>query len=132
MKLSVEKGDIAKFRCDLLVVNEFEGVKRPGGATGAVDKALGGWITNTTSSGEFDGKVGSTVLLHSHEEIPATRVLVVGLGEEAKFGLEAARKAAGTAIQSAKKLKAKRVGTILHGAGTGGIKPAEAAEALAL
>lgn len=132
MKLTVEKGDLAKFRCDLLVVNEFEGVKRPGGATGAVDKALGGWITDAVSGEEFSGKAGSTLLLHSHGEIPATRVLVVGLGKQDKFDLEVVRKAAGTAISVAKKLKAKRVGTLLHGAGIGGLKPADAAEALAV
>ena len=41
MKISVICSPITEVACDLLVVNEFEGVKHPGGATGAVDKALG-------------------------------------------------------------------------------------------
>ena len=44
MNLSVAQGDIAAAEADLIVVNLFEGVTMPGGATGAVDRALNGAI----------------------------------------------------------------------------------------
>jgi hypothetical protein len=37
--------DVTAYRGDALVVNLFEGVREPAGATGAVDKALGGAIS---------------------------------------------------------------------------------------
>ena len=56
----------------------------PGGATGAVDKALGGAISAIIAAGDFVGKPGETALLYTRGAIPAPRVLVVGLGEQAK------------------------------------------------
>ena len=41
MKIKVKTGEIQKMNSELIVVNLFEGVVEPGGATGAVDKALG-------------------------------------------------------------------------------------------
>jgi len=45
MKIELVVGDIIRHKADLVVVNLFEGVKKPGGATGAVDKAVGGAIS---------------------------------------------------------------------------------------
>ena len=64
------------------------------------------------------------------ERIPAGRVLVVGLGEAAKFDLHAARNAAAVAARKARDLGVKTVATIVHGAGIGGLDPAAAAGAL--
>ena len=40
-KVTTMRGDIARIQSDAAIVNLFEGVDRPGGATGAVDRALG-------------------------------------------------------------------------------------------
>ena len=58
-------------------------------------------------------------------------MLVVGLGEAAKFDLRGARNAAATAARKARDLGVKTVATIVHGAGIGGLDPAAAAAALA-
>ena len=42
MEIHVIQGNIAEQATDCLVVNLFDGVTEPGGATDAVDKALGG------------------------------------------------------------------------------------------
>ena len=44
MDIRVVRGDIAQQAADAIVVNLFEGVTAPGGATGAVDRALDGAI----------------------------------------------------------------------------------------
>ena len=129
MKISAVEGLITEFPCDLLVVNEFEGVKKPGGATGAVDKALGGLISKLTAAKEIDGKLGSFTVIHTQGKLPAERVVVVGLGKAEKFGLEEVRKASAAAIKAAKKAKAKKVATIVHGAGIGGLEVKAATEA---
>jgi leucyl aminopeptidase len=53
-------------------------------------------------SGEFKACVGETALLHGPAGLKATRLLLVGLGKASDLSLDAIRKAAGTAIRSAK------------------------------
>ena len=132
MQLTVVHGNIADQSVDCIIVNLFDGVTAPGGATGAVDKALGGAITNVITSGDFTGKTGSTTLLYTHGKISAARVLLVGLGASDKFDLHGARKAAATAAKTLSKLKGVRsAATIVHGTGIGGLDVRSAAQALA-
>ena len=42
LEIKVITGDIAQIEADAIVVNLFEDTTQPGGATAAVDKALGG------------------------------------------------------------------------------------------
>ena len=131
MDIQVKQGDIAQAAADLVIVNLFQGVTRPGGATGAVDRALGGAISEVIAAGDFTGKSGETLVLYSRGAIPASRVLVVGLGDAAKFDLRGARNAAATAARKARDLGVKTMATIVHGAGIGGLDPSAAAAALA-
>ena len=72
------QGDVAQIEADCLVVNLFAGVTSPGAATGAVDQALGGAISQIIASGDFSGEAGSHVVLYTGGKIPAARVLVMG------------------------------------------------------
>ncbi len=130
MRIALEQANITEVTADLIVVNLFQGVTAPGGATGAVDRALGGAISEVIAAGDFSGKSGETLVLYTRGAIPAPRVLVVGLGESAKFDLRAARNAAATAARKARDLGVKTFATIVHGAGVGGLGPAAAAAAL--
>ena len=130
MDIKVIQGAIQKQDADVLVVNLFAGA-RPGGATGAVDQALGGQISAAIDLGDFEGKAGQTLLLYTHGQIPAPRVLVVGLGEQEGFDLERARRAAGTAIGTLGRLGTKSAATILHGTGAGNLPVEPAAQAVA-
>lgn len=130
MEIRVLPKSILDVECDCLVVNLFEGVQSPGGATGAVDKALGGLISDMISHGDFKGKLNETVIAYTGGKIPARKVLVVGLGKQEDFTLDRIRMVAGTAARHAEKSGCKRLASILHGAGIGGKKPADAAQAL--
>ena len=88
MDIKVESGDITKHPAKAIIVNLFDGVKKPGGATGAVDKALGGGISGLIAEGEIKGKTGEVTLVHSLGKIPSPRVLVAGLGKQEKFGAQ--------------------------------------------
>lgn len=129
MKITVEALDIATFTGDTIIVNLFEGVTSPGGATGAADKALGGIISQLIAAGEIKGKLNATSVVHTYGKIAATRIIVVGLGKASDFTLERVRQAAGTAIRLARKLGAKQAATIVHGAGIGGLDATKAAQA---
>lgn len=131
MDIDVKRGAIQEQETELIVVNLFEGVSEPGGATGAVDKALGGQITDLIASGDFKGKLNDTALLYTRGHIPAKRVLIVGLGKQEQFDLDKVRQVAATAARKARSLGVTQYATILHGAGAAGLDATQAAQALA-
>ena len=131
MNITVARGEIQKRREQALVVNLFEGVEQPGGATGAVDREIGGLIGRAVADGDFAGKKNETLLLYTHGRIEAPRVLVVGLGKKEAFDAEGARQAAGTAAGKLQDLGVEKAATILHGAGEAGLDVEVAAQAAA-
>lgn len=130
MDVKVASGDIAKLKIDAIVVNLFEGTASPAGATGAVDKALGGLISRLIAEGEIKGKLGEMTLLHSMEKIAAARVLVAGLGKEKELNLARIRGVAAEASRYLRRVGVKRFATIAHGAGIGGIDAEKSAQAV--
>ena len=129
MEVRIVQGSIAEVESDALVVNLFEGVTAPGGATGAVDRALGGMISQLIEAGEINGKANSTALIHTLGKIAPKRVLVVGLGKQDTFDFIAASKAAGAAARFLQGKGAKKITSIVHGAGIGDFDPTDAARA---
>ena len=81
MEIKVESNSIADVEAGAIVVNLFEGVTQPSGATGAVDKALDGAITALIADGEIAGKLAETTVIHTLGRMPAARVVVAGLGK---------------------------------------------------
>jgi leucyl aminopeptidase len=129
MDIKVEQGSIEASAADTLIVNLFEGVTAPGGATGALDRALGGAISDLIAGGDLKGKAGEVAVLYPRGAIGARRVLVVGLGKGEAFNVEGVRRASAAALKRARDLNAQHVATIVHGAGIGGLDPAAAAQA---
>ena len=131
MEVLAVQGNILEHDADLVVVNLFEEVTTPGGATGAVDRALNGQITALIAAGDFEGKLNETLYLYTNDAISARRILIVGLGKQDEFTVDRARQAAAKAARTARDLGAKRVASIVHGAGIGGLSPLDAARAAA-
>ena len=131
MEVKVVSGDITKLSLGAIIVNLFEGVKSPGGATGAVDRALGGAIAQLIAEGEIKGKLNEITLIHSLGKIEPARVVVAGLGKEKDLDLRRIRGVAAEACRFLRKAGVERVGTIAHGAGTGGIDSEKAVQAVA-
>jgi leucyl aminopeptidase len=130
MEIAAKAGQIQQEEAELIVVNLFEGVKTPGGATGAVDKALGGLITDLIASGDFTGKLNELAMLYTQGAIPAKRVMVVGLGKEEEFDLDKVRDAAGTVAKRVRQLGVKSYSTIVHGGGKAGLSVETASQAI--
>ncbi len=130
LEVKVVVNDITKIKAGAAIVNLFEGVERPGGATGAVDQALNWAITRLISEGEIKGKLNEMTLIHTMGKIEADRVLVAGLGKREKFTLDSIRSVAAESCKFLRKLRVKQVATIVHGAGIGGMAPEKAVQAL--
>ena len=129
MEVKILKGNIVESQVDTIICNLFEGVEIPGGATGAIDQALGGSIRDLVKLGDLTGKIGEAVVVYTRGAITAKRVIVAGLGRADEINQEYIRKASAAAIKKARELNAVNVATIVHGAGIGGIIPALAAQA---
>ncbi len=131
MQVNVTQGKIQECTADTIIVNLFEDVTNPSGATGAIDQALNGMISDLIATGDISGKAGEVGIFFPGDKIPAKRILVAGLGARDQFNLEGVRRAAGHAINKAKKHKAKHIATIVHGAGVAGLDAEAAAQATA-
>ena len=148
MEIKVTHGNVVEHPTPALVVNLFEGVRKPGGATGAVDQALAGLISKLIESGEIRGSAGEITLIHTpalidgapgesgpgktgSPAIAAQRVLVAGLGKQDSFDYETIRTVSAQVARRLKSLRINSAATIVHGAGIGGLEPAACAEAIA-
>jgi leucyl aminopeptidase len=131
MEIKVICSDVTELEVDALIVNLFEGVKQPGGATGVVDKALGGAISQLIAEGEIKGKLNEITLLHSLGRIPARRVIVAGLGKQQELTVDKIRGVVAETCRFLRKIEVRGAATIVHGAGIGGIEPRKAAQAIA-
>ncbi|MDD3012324.1 MAG: leucyl aminopeptidase [Candidatus Gastranaerophilales bacterium] len=130
MDIKVIQGSLSDVSCDVLIVNLFEGVKLPAGGTGTVDAALDNIISEyVIGKDDFKGKLGDTYVIPSYGKIPAQKILLIGLGKAEKFDSNTIRLVASKAIKkSISFLKAKKVCSILHGAGIAGLDPIDCAQ----
>lgn len=135
MELSVVAGDITAQSVNVIVVNLFEDVETPGGATGAVDQAIGGAISNLIADGEIKGGRGEVTVIHTMGDafsgFAPDRVLVAGLGSAESLDLDGVRSVSAVVARRLRRLNVESAATIVHGAGIGGLDPEDAAEALA-
>jgi len=132
MEIKAKNASLSDVEADVVIVNLFKGVKTPGGATGAVDAALGGIISEfAIKHDNFEGNFGETYILQTYGKIKASKVLLVGLGESKDFNLTKLRELNAKIIKKVETtLKAKKIASILHGAGIGGLDPKESAKAI--
>ncbi len=84
-------------RTGAVVVPVFTGGELSNAAK-ALDAALGGAVADVLSSGEIKGKLAECALIHAKDQ-PFRRVLVVGLGDAAKFEPSHLARYAGAAVR---------------------------------
>jgi leucyl aminopeptidase len=97
MQVRISTDAATKQTAGALVVPVFADGKLDGAAHDA-DAALGGAIADVLASAEITGKPNEVSLVHAKDH-PFKRVLVVGLGDRAKFTPSALAKFAGTAVR---------------------------------
>ena len=98
MKVTLAKADAVSAKADLLAVPVFAGPELGPGAEEAV-AALGAPVAPLLEARGFTGKAGEAVALPTLGRLPATVLLLVGVGERAKVDTEALRRAAATVVR---------------------------------
>jgi leucyl aminopeptidase len=79
----------------------------------AADQALGGVLADIARTESFEGKVGQSIMVHTHGRIPARRLMVVGGGARSDFANPNVRDLAAIVAQAANKAGAASVGFLL-------------------
>jgi leucyl aminopeptidase len=112
--VKIKQGRVESEATDLLVLSHFEGETALRQDAAAVDRALRGGIHDLLKSGEFEGKLNQTVVLHTQGRIPANRVLLVGLGKKKDAHLDSVRQASASASKRARQTGSAALVTSLH------------------
>lgn len=110
MEIKVLNAELKEQACDVLVVGMYEKTEVLTGVAASIDEALGDLITEfMIKKDKFEGKYNTTYLLQTYGKIPASKVLVVGLGEKEKFTLNKLRGLSAKIIKKVSCIKAKKV-----------------------
>ncbi|HSW69954.1 MAG TPA: leucyl aminopeptidase [Gammaproteobacteria bacterium] len=81
MKFKIENGNPDRITHSCQVIGVFENNELSGTAK-KLDKISKNYFSQLLKSGEFEGKTGQTLLLHSVPNLPARRILLVGCGKQ--------------------------------------------------
>jgi leucyl aminopeptidase len=99
MEFSIINGNPEKQRADCVIVGVFEGGKLSEAAKN-LDIASNKAISTALKSGDIDGKLNSTLVLHQLSGVAAARVMLVGLGKQLEFTEKHYRQAVRAAIKA--------------------------------
>ncbi len=130
MEVKAGVGEITGIKTGAIIVTHYEGVKTPEGATAAIDKKLGGVVANMIEQGDIKGKLNEITLLHSMNKIPASRVVVLGLGKKNELNTNKIRGAIGEVCRYLRKKNVASIASIIAGDGVNQITSEAAIQAM--
>ena len=107
MKVRIKKGRFAEFSCELAVVNYFEDCQDLLGMAAQINEKSVGLIEDLLKAGDFQGKLYQISLLYTRGNLPARRILILGLGKSHEFNMDKLRGAYAKAAQHIRSLGLK-------------------------
>ncbi len=131
MEIRALPGDITKIEAEAVIVSQYQDDKTPRGDAAAVDKKLGGAITQMIKKGDIKGKANEITLIHSLGKLPAGRVAVIGLGKKKDLTVNIINNAAAEACRHLRGSHVTSIATGIPGEGVKGINTADAVQAMA-
>ncbi len=106
LNVTIRTDEAAAVRTPLLVLQHFEDDNEPMGAAATVDEALDGLLARLMSRGDFRGKPEESLVVYPEDAgFAAERVLLVGIGKRAEYSMQGLRKAVGTAVRQAERMR---------------------------
>ncbi len=114
LDISIRTDTVPAVHTPLLVLQHFEDDRQPTGAAAAVDEALNGLLSRLMSRGDFRGKAEETLVLYPGQaDVAAERVLLVGIGKRESYAMQGLRKAVGTAVRQAERMRVSEMAVAL-------------------
>lgn len=133
MDIKLATGPLASCKVGLVALPVFEeDLKGKSAELDALDESLGGVLRGAAKQEGFSGKASSKLVVHTHGKLPASHVLLVGLGSRDKAEVEALRRAAAIASREALRVNAGKLAFAVPGAFGDFDEAKAAAEGLAL
>jgi len=127
MEIKVLTDNFYQVNTDALVVPLYEDEAYQEGLCKELDEATGSIISSLFERKEFRGKANETAYIHLVPGLKAKRLLLVGIGKQAKATAVGLRQAAGTAARFLRTKKVKTLAFLLRD----GIAAEQAGQALA-
>jgi pimeloyl-ACP methyl ester carboxylesterase len=120
LNVGVRFGDVTQIKAPIVVVGHYRGVE-PVNAIGAIDEAMGHWITRAVKRGMISGQLGETFFVPSRGKVAADGVVIAGMGDYGQFNAVVLRRLMANVAIGAAALGLSRMSTVLIGAGEGAI-----------
>ena len=114
MRISVKFGAAEKESTDVIVISLFENVKKIPSELNSLDKASGGFISNSLQNKDFTGKLNETVMIPTYKKSIPKRILLVGLGKATGLSSDKIRQAVGTVTRVIQGKKFKNPSMLLY------------------
>jgi leucyl aminopeptidase len=99
VEFSIKHAQPGRSKTGCAIVGVFDSRKLSTSAA-ALDEAAQGHLSKIVRRGDMEGKAGSTLLLHNIPGVSCERVLLVGLGREAEFGVKQYREAVAASVRA--------------------------------
>src|SRR5215813_6188896 len=113
MKVSGSSKSPDKIDVQALAVSVFKDEKPEGGLLQALDRAVGGMISEVIKAEEFAAKEGETAYFHvSGKDLKARRVLLIGCGDRSGYNAAKVTQMAGSAARFLRGKNVKSIGII--------------------
>jgi leucyl aminopeptidase len=99
VEFSIKHVQPGRSKTGCAIVGVFE-ARKLSAAAAQLDTATQGQLAKVLRRGDMDGKSGTTVLLHNLSGVSCERVLLVGLGPQATFGVKQYREAVAASVRA--------------------------------
>jgi pimeloyl-ACP methyl ester carboxylesterase len=121
LHIEVVRGDVTQIKTPVLVVGHYKGVS-PVNAEGAIDKALGYWITRAGQQGMIGANLGEVFFIPvTEKQVAAKAVVLAGMGDAGGFTKPDLRYLITNVASAVSALKLDTFATVLIGSGAGNL-----------
>jgi leucyl aminopeptidase len=118
VEIKLEAGSIKETEADAIVVFVFEGIEHPESDAAEVDTAIGGIISQLMVRGEIKGKLNKQIVIHSPANIPASKLVVLGLGKKETLTADRVRGGIAEVCRVLEQVNVRSIASVLPGTKT--------------
>ncbi|MEB2345608.1 MAG: hypothetical protein OZ948_12775 [Deltaproteobacteria bacterium] len=97
--IEVEAEPLSRLAAEVAVAGFFRDQRPLRGGAGHADWRLCGWVSGLVGAARLSGEPGEAALVLTQARLQAPRLVLLGLGSQARFGPEAHREAARAALE---------------------------------